>query len=64
MTENIPVELRREHIKRTHLSRRDSEVRRAERELLAAHIAQIQAEVKPATPSTGPRLKIAERYCR
>ena len=56
--------LRREELKYAHLSRRDSEIRRVNREALSEHIAEIQAAVQPVPRSTGPRLDIAERYRR
>jgi len=56
--------LRREELKYAHLSRRDSAIRRANREALSEHIAEIQDVVQPISPSAGMRLKIAERYRR
>jgi hypothetical protein len=56
--------LRREELKYAHLSRRDSEIRRANREALSKHIAEIQDAVQPVHPSTGSKLEIAERYRR
>lgn len=56
--------LRRDELKYAHLSRRDSEIRRMNREALREHIAEIQNAVQPVSPSAGMRLKIAERYRR
>jgi hypothetical protein len=43
--------LRREELKYAHLSRRDSEIRRANREALSEHIAGFRTRCNPSPPA-------------
>ena len=59
---NPVAALRREGLKYAYRSRRDTPTIRANRKLLADHIAAIEPE--PVADSAGQRLEIAEPYRR
>ena len=53
-------------LKYAHLSNRDSPARKANREALREHIEEIQADRPtsrfPATPPSGPPIRVADRF--